>query len=127
MNTSERASAHVSYTNWKAVQMYVTKLRQRIYRAEQLQQQRKVRKLQRLLMRSEANLLLSIRRVTQQNKGKRTAGVDEHTALSRREKIFSMSNSKVKYATTPTKTSKTYIHCEEKRKIATVGHPNYKG
>ncbi|WP_178368453.1 reverse transcriptase N-terminal domain-containing protein, partial [Bacillus cereus] len=53
MNTSERASAHVSYTNWKAVQMYVTKLRQRIYRAEQLQQQRKVRKLQRLLMRSE--------------------------------------------------------------------------
>jgi RNA-directed DNA polymerase len=87
MNTSERASAHVSYTNWKAVQMYVTKLRQRIYRAEQLQQQRKVRKLQRLLMRSEANqLLLSIRRVTQQNKGKRTAGVDEHTALSRRER-----------------------------------------
>ncbi len=128
MNTSERASAHVSYTNWKAVQMYVTKLRQRIYRAEQLQQQRKVRKLQRLLMRSEANLLLSIRRVTQQNKGKRTAGVDEHTALSRRERnLLYEQLKKVKYATTPTKTSKTYIHCEEKRKIATVGHPNYKG
>ncbi len=29
MNTSERASARVSYTNWKAVQMYVTKLRQK--------------------------------------------------------------------------------------------------
>lgn len=91
MNTSERASAHVSYTewnstDWKAVQMYVTKLRQRIYRAEQSNQHRKVRKLQRLLLRSEANLIISIRRVTQQNKGKRTPGVDEHTALSRRER-----------------------------------------
>ncbi|OFD53384.1 Reverse transcriptase (RNA-dependent DNA polymerase) [Bacillus mycoides] len=91
MNTSERASAHVSYTewnstDWKAIQMYVTKLRQRIYRAEQSNQRRKVRKLQRLLLRSEANLLISIRRVTQQNKGKRTPGVDEHTALSRRER-----------------------------------------
>lgn len=91
MNTSERASAHVSYTDWnsvdwKAIQTYVTKLRQRIYRAEQLNQCRKVRKLQRLLLRSEANLLLSIRRVTQQNKGKRTPGVDEYTALSRKER-----------------------------------------
>lgn len=77
MNTSKRASAHASYTdwnsvNWNEIQKYVTKLRQRIYRAEQLEQQRKVRKLQRLLLRSEANLLLSIRKMTQQNKGKRT-------------------------------------------------------
>nr|WP_255290169.1 reverse transcriptase N-terminal domain-containing protein [Bacillus cereus] len=90
MNTSERMSAHVSYTewnstDWKAVQMYVTKLRQGIYRTEHSNQRRKVRKPQRLLLRSEANLLISIRRVTQQNKGKRTPGVDEHTALSRRE------------------------------------------
>ncbi|PEI82090.1 reverse transcriptase N-terminal domain-containing protein, partial [Bacillus pseudomycoides] len=40
MNTSERASAHASYTNWNSVdwhtvQKYVMKLRQRIYRAEQ--------------------------------------------------------------------------------------------
>ncbi|MDR4162632.1 reverse transcriptase N-terminal domain-containing protein, partial [Bacillus paranthracis] len=47
---------------------------------------RKGRKFQRVLMRSEENLMLSIRRETQQNKGKRTAGVEEHTALSRRER-----------------------------------------
>nr|WP_242450839.1 reverse transcriptase N-terminal domain-containing protein [Priestia endophytica] len=47
-----------------------------MYRAEQQNKRRRVRKLQRLLLRSKANLLLSIRRVTQQNTGKRTPGVD---------------------------------------------------
>ncbi|RJS62943.1 group II intron reverse transcriptase/maturase [Priestia filamentosa] len=92
MNTSIRASAHASHISWQsidwnAVQKYVMKLRQRIYRAEQYKQQRKVRKLQRLLLRSKANLLLSIRRVTQQNKGKRTSGVDGYTALHANERL----------------------------------------
>jgi len=71
---------------WKQVNEYVKKLRQRIFRAEQLGQHRKVRKLQRLMMRSKANLLLSIRRVTQTNKGKRTAGVDGHKVLTQTER-----------------------------------------
>ncbi|MDD9793127.1 reverse transcriptase N-terminal domain-containing protein, partial [Priestia megaterium] len=92
MKTSLRASAHVSHKDWYSIdlsiiQKYVTKLRQRIYRAEQQNQQRKVRKLQRLLLRSKANLLLSIRRVTQQNNGKRTPGVDGYTALKPSERI----------------------------------------
>ncbi|MFE3982240.1 reverse transcriptase N-terminal domain-containing protein, partial [Priestia sp. YIM B13546] len=92
MNTSLRASAHVSHKgwysiDWNTVQKYVTKLRQRIYRAEQQNQQRRVRKLQRLLLRSKANLLLSIRRVTQQNTGKRTPGVDGYTVLKPNERI----------------------------------------
>ena len=37
-----------------------------------------------------------------------------------------MSNSKVKYATTPTKTSKTYIHCEENGKLRPLGIPTIK-
>ncbi|MGG4330426.1 group II intron reverse transcriptase/maturase [Priestia megaterium] len=69
------------------IQKYVTKLRQRIYRAEQQNQQRKVRKLQRLLLRSKANILLSIRRVTQQNNGKRTPGVDDYIASKPSERI----------------------------------------
>ena len=92
MNTSLRASAHVSHKDWYSIdwsiiQKYVTKLRQRIYRAEQQNQQRKVRKLQRLLLRSKANLLLSIRKVTQQNNGKRTPGVDGYTASKPSERI----------------------------------------
>ncbi|WP_455920292.1 group II intron reverse transcriptase/maturase [Priestia megaterium] len=92
MNTSLRASAHVSHKgwysiDWNTIQQYVTKLRQRIYRAEQQNQRRRVRKLQRLLLRSKANLLLSIRRVTQQNTGKQTPGVDGYTASKPSERI----------------------------------------
>ena len=92
MNTSLRASAHVSHKDWYSIdwsiiQKYVTKLRQRIYRAEQQNQQRKARKLQRLLLRSKTNLLLSIRRVTQQNNGKRTPGVDGYMVSKPNDRI----------------------------------------
>jgi RNA-directed DNA polymerase len=73
--------------NWKRINEYVKKLRQRIFRAEQLGLKRKVRKLQRLMIRSKANLLLSIKRVTQINKGKKTAGIDGQTALSSSDRL----------------------------------------
>ena len=78
--------------NWKRINEYVKKLRQRIFRAEQLGLKRKVRKLQRLMIRSKANLLLSIKRVTQINKGKKTAGVDGQIALVScdRVKLFNL-------------------------------------
>lgn len=73
--------------NWKKIYAYVKKLRQRIFRAEQLGQKRKLRKLQRLMIRSKANLLLSIKRVTQINKGKQTPGIDGQTVLSSADRI----------------------------------------
>ncbi|KZL88914.1 group II intron reverse transcriptase/maturase [Clostridium magnum] len=73
--------------NWNKIQRYVEKLQQRIYHAESCGNKRKVRDLQRLLMRSEAALLLSIRQTTQINKGKRTAGVDGYKALTERERM----------------------------------------
>lgn len=74
--------------NWKKVYAYVKKLRQRIFRAEQLGQKRKIRKLQRLIIRSKANLLLSIKRVTQINKGKKTAGADGEIAITSRDRLM---------------------------------------
>ncbi|MHB8065953.1 MAG: reverse transcriptase N-terminal domain-containing protein [Ruminiclostridium sp.] len=73
--------------NWKKIIEYVKKLRQRIFRAEQLGQKRKVRKLQRLMIRSKANLLLSIKKVTQINKGKQTAGLDGLIAITTYDRI----------------------------------------
>lgn len=73
--------------DWNKINEYVKKLRQRIFRAEQLGQKRKVRKLQRLMIRSKANLLLSIKRITQINKGKKTAGIDGQIILTSRERI----------------------------------------
>lgn len=63
-------------TEWNKVKRYVNKQRHRIFRAESEGNSRKVRELQRMLVRSPAALKLAIQRVTQTNKGKRTPGVD---------------------------------------------------
>ena len=62
-------------------------LRQRIYRASTTGDLKKVRNLQRLMIRSTANRLLAIRQVTQCNQGKRTAGIDGHVALEKQTRI----------------------------------------
>ncbi len=48
---------------------------------------KKVRNLQKLMLRSRANALLSVRRVTEVNAGRKTAGVDGRIVLGGREKI----------------------------------------
>jgi len=73
--------------NWKLVLKRVRNLRQRIYRATQNGQWNKVRSLMKLALRSHSNLLLSVRRVTQQNPGKQTAGIDGQTALTPVERV----------------------------------------
>ncbi|WP_347566189.1 group II intron reverse transcriptase/maturase [Scytonema sp. UIC 10036] len=73
--------------NWKKVNKIVKNLRQRIYRATQNGQWNKVRSLMKLMIRSFSNLLLAVRKVTQVNIGKRTAGVDGHKALNPEERV----------------------------------------
>lgn len=46
-----------------------------------------VRSLMKLMLRSYSNLLLSVRRVTQENQGKQTAGIDGQTALTNDERV----------------------------------------
>lgn len=68
--------------DWATVKRKVKNLRQRIYRATQEERWNQVRSLKKLMLRSYANLLLSTRRVTQDNQGKRTAGIDGQTATT---------------------------------------------
>ena len=70
--------------NWLAASKRVRNLRQRIYRATKNAQWNEVRSLMKLMLRSQANLLLSVKRVTQENQGKRTAGIDNRLALTPR-------------------------------------------
>jgi RNA-directed DNA polymerase len=62
---------------WKQVYRRVRNLRQRIFRASRDNDLKKVRSLQRLMLRSRANIFESVRRVTQVNHGKDTPGVDD--------------------------------------------------
>ena len=63
--------------NWRKINKAIRNLRQRIFRARRLGNFRKLRSLQKLMLRSYANLLLSVRRITQTNQGKATAGIDK--------------------------------------------------
>lgn len=61
---------------WRKLEKHVYRIQKRIYQARQRGNVRAVQKLQKLLMKSEAARLLAVRRVTQENQGKKTAGVD---------------------------------------------------
>ena len=62
--------------DWPKVEDEVRRLRQRIFTASQAGDLKRVRSLQKLMLRSRANALLSVRRVTEVNAGRKTAGVD---------------------------------------------------
>ena len=81
-----RGRVNWSSIKWKQTFATVRRLRQRIYKAATEENWTRVRSLQKLLLRSRANMLVSIRRVSQINRGKSTPGVDAHVALTNRER-----------------------------------------
>ena len=66
-----------SQINWRQVNKLIRNLQRRIFRARKLGQFKQLRRLQKLLLKSYANLLLSVRQITQINQGKNTSGVDK--------------------------------------------------
>lgn len=62
--------------NWPKVEKLVNRLQARIFRATQRRDFKRVRSLQKLLAKATSNKLLAIRRVTQENRGRNTPGVD---------------------------------------------------
>ncbi len=71
---------------WKKVEKTVFNLQKRIYKATKAGHLSKAKALAKLLLRSSCSIILNTRRVTQDNTGKRTAGVDSVKALSPRER-----------------------------------------
>jgi len=67
--------------DWRTVEDDVRRLRQRIFTASQAGDLKRVRGLQKLMLRSRSNALLSVRRVTERNAGRKTAGVDGEVVL----------------------------------------------
>lgn len=61
---------------WKTTERKVFKLQKRIYQASRRGEAGRVHRLQRLLVNSRSARLLAVRRVTQDNQGKKTAGID---------------------------------------------------
>jgi RNA-directed DNA polymerase len=72
--------------DWRACEDHVRRLRQRIFTASQAQDHKRVRNLQKLMLRSRSNTLLAVRRVTELNAGRLTAGVDGRIVLDGQDK-----------------------------------------
>ncbi|MGL5939457.1 MAG: group II intron reverse transcriptase/maturase [Waterburya sp.] len=73
--------------NWRKIQKAIFKLQKRIYRAYVNGDVRKGRRLQKTLIKSYYNRLLSVRKVTQDNQGKKTAGVDRIKSLNPKQRL----------------------------------------
>jgi RNA-directed DNA polymerase len=86
VNGPEDAVLDWDAVGWRRVEEDVRRLRQRIFTASQAGDLKKVRNLQKLMLRSRANALLSVRRVTEVNAGRKTAGVDGRIVLTAEDK-----------------------------------------
>jgi len=87
--------------DWKVVEIAVFKLQKRIYRASQSDNVKLVHKLQRLLTTSYYGKLWATRRVTQDNQGKITAGVDGKKSLNPKQRFELVNNLKLGRKTKP--------------------------
>ncbi|WP_054814914.1 group II intron reverse transcriptase/maturase [Nocardia arizonensis] len=73
--------------DWRVHEENVRRLRQRIFKATREGSLATVRDLQKLMLRSWSNTLVSVRQATQLNAGRKTAGVDAEVALTSRARV----------------------------------------
>jgi RNA-directed DNA polymerase len=91
-NGTRRQLEDWSHIQWRKAHKLVKNLRQRIFRARKLGNFKTLRSLQKLMQRSYANLLLSVRRITQTNKGKATAGIDREIINTPAQRVILVNN-----------------------------------
>ena len=88
---------------WSRLERNVFKLQKRIFRASSRGDVRTVHRLQKLLMKSWSARCLAVRRVTQENQGKRTAGIDGVKSLTPQQRVNLVKKLKLEPRATPTR------------------------
>ena len=89
--------------NWHKAERLIYKLQKRIYKASSRGDVRTTRRLQKLITKSWYAKLLSVRRVTQDNQGKKTAGVDGVKSLSPKKRFLLVNKLKLRTKVSPTR------------------------
>jgi len=89
--------------DWKKVEKTVFKLQNRIYRASESGDMIAVRRLQKMLIKSWSARLIAVRRVTQDNQGKKTAGVDGVKTLTPKQRLALVGRLKLGTKSRPTR------------------------
>jgi len=89
--------------NWRKLELRVYKLQKRIFRASTRGDVKAVRRLQKTLMKSWSARALAVRRVSQDNQGKKTAGVDGVKSLTPKQRLNLVGNLKLGTKVSPTR------------------------
>ena len=92
---------------WSTIETIVFRLQLRIFKAATAQDWEKVHKLQKLLISSQSAKYLAVKRVTQDNSGKKTPGVDNHIISSSEERFILATQLKIDGKSSPIR--RTYI------------------
>jgi RNA-directed DNA polymerase len=103
MNTVSKPMYKWQDLPWKKIQRQVFKLQKRIYQASKRGDIKTVHKLQRLLIKSWYARCLAVRRVTQDNRGKNTAGVDGVKSLNPQQRLKLAQTLKLSGKASPTR------------------------
>ena len=68
--------------NWKKIQLRIWRIQKKIYDCSRRSEKFDVIKLQKILINLPEAKLLAVRKITQDNRGKKTAGVDSVRSLA---------------------------------------------
>ena len=88
---------------WRKLERRIFKLQKRIYRASIRGDDQTVRRLQKTLINSWSAKCLAVRRVTQDNQGKKTAGIDGVKSLTPSQRLRLVEKLKLKDKAQPTR------------------------
>ena len=104
-NNPDNINAQLNWTliDWGKLERRVFKIQKRIYRASSRDDVRTVRRLQKLLIKSWSAKCLAVRRVTQDNQGKKTAGVDGVKSLTPKQRFNLINQLKLGSKVKPTR------------------------
>ncbi len=89
--------------NWQSLEKVVYKLQNRIYKASKRGNVKQIHRLQRLLIKSRSARYLAVKRITQDNKGKKTAGVDGIKSLTPKQREKLAEKLQIRNTTSPTR------------------------
>lgn len=109
---------------WKKVQRKVFKVQKSIYKAVKSGQNAKARKLQKILSKSYYARLLAVRRVSQDNQGKKTAGIDGIKSISHQQRFDLVDQLRDTYRAKPLR--RVWIPKPGREEKRPLGIPNIK-
>jgi RNA-directed DNA polymerase len=102
-NTLNNQTVEWKDLNWRKLERVTFKLQKRIFQASERGDVKAVRKLQKTLIRSWSAKCIAVRRVTQDNQGKNTAGVDGVKSLTPKQRINLVNKLKLTGKAKPTR------------------------